>query len=611
MMGSRSTRALRALILSCSAFVYCTPPPPAIVIDSPTMGAFINSATTTVTGHLLNTSYLVANGQVTVNGAAVTLNPDLTFSTTIALDATKVFNPITAVLFPSATNPTKSRITVMRGQGLAEGSFASNSVGLRINDTGLNSLEPQITSLVPLNLATLLPPGTLVIDNYCYQNTIFGCLGRVDVTIANNPPPSMSGYSINADSQTNQVQAVVSLNNLFVKAKVVAVSGIGFTCYFNITASQANITGNYSLEPAVSDPTNVDVNQLGNVSVGTIGFSDGGGADCDGFFGGLVSLLIGLFVPDVQGLVTNGLVSFLADPDGAGPNDATIAEAIETALSGISIAGAIGSGIGVNLEAPLAAVPEDVNGLALKSNSRMTILTPNPNAANPTSSLSYTESFPSYGPTAPNGQAYGVGIGISTTAFNQLLRTQIEGGLLLTNLTSLDLFGGGPVPITSTVLGLFEPRFALLGPNVPLTLAIKPMVAPVVTTAAGPAGEISELRAGHVAIDVVSPQGIVVSFIVDVRTGLNLGFDSGTNSLSFQLGTPAIPDIAIEIVNDQIDVNENNLALILPQLFAALFPSLASSLATFPLPEFLGLNFQIVQIHRTGSFFTLYTNLVP
>jgi hypothetical protein len=626
MKRSETTRMLRVLVLACAGSVYCVPPPPTITIDSPAHGSFINAASVAVNGHLTNTTFATANGQVSVNGVNVTLNPDLTFSTTVSLDANKVFNGITATLFPAYPNPEKHRITVVAGQGLAETSFSPQSVALRINDTGLDTLEPFITSMVPLDLATLLPPGTLILDNYCYA-TFIGCLGRVDVTVAGSPPPSIGSYSINADSLAlNDVQAVVTLNNLFVRADVVAVSGIGFTCHFNISASSAAVTGHYDLAPLASSPSDVDVNQQGNVSVGVIGFSDGGGADCDGFFGGLVAILLNAFVPDVQSLVTDGLVDFLADPDGSGTADSPIAAAIQTALANISIAGPIGAGIGVTLEAPLFQVNEDAAGITLGSNTRMTILPAeaDPLAYNPTASyvvpgISFPSGGTAYGALTPTTGTpagtlpYGVAIGINPTSFNQLLRTQIEGGLLRVDLTQLDLFGTGPVPVTSTILGLFEPRFALLGANVPLTLSIKPLLAPVITGAAGPSGEIADLRAGHLAIDVVGPSGVglVVSFIVDTKVGLDVGFNSTTSSLEFVLSPPLLAEIAVQVVDDSLEVNEANISLILPSLIQALFPSLAGSLASFPLPSFLGLDLTLVKVTKQGGFLSLYTNLTP
>jgi len=606
MKRSVSVRALRAIVLCCSAFVYCTVAVPTITIDSPTTGTFTTASSVTVTGHLTNISAATAN--VTINGVPVTVNPDLSFSTSVTLDAAKIFNPIVARLTWPGGPPKQARVTLVAGPSISEAALASQSVALRLNDSGLDAIEPVVTSLVPLNLATLLPVGTVVIDNYCYASIFGACIGRADALIE-NPVPSIGSYGIAVDSGTNQVAADVTLNNLAVHALVTNASGISFTCHLTVTASVAHILGNYALQPDPTNPDKVDVNQNGNVAVNFSGFNDSN--NCDGFLGGVVEFCIDLFVGNCETLVRDGLVSFLADPAGAA--DAPIAEAVEQALAGISIAGPIGQGIGVDFEAPLFAVDEDVSGLTLGASSRMTVQTQNPDAANPNASLVVPSAFPSFGATtpAPANAPYGLAVSISPTAFNQLLRTQTEGGLLRVDLTEVDLFGTGPIPITASLLSLFEPKFAALG-SIPLKLVIKPQLSPVITGSAGPNGELADLRVGDLTVDVVGLDNVTfVRFAVDATAGLGLGYDPGTTSLTFDLSPVQASDISLDVVNDQLGVNDANLEMVLPQIFALVFPSLAAELASFPLPSFFGLNLNLVEIGKQGQFMTLYLNLAP
>ena len=55
-------------------------------------------------------------------------------------------------------------------------------------------------------------PGTLVIDNFCYQDTIFGCLGRVDATISGSPPPSIDSFSIDVEPMIGLIGPVVGVH---------------------------------------------------------------------------------------------------------------------------------------------------------------------------------------------------------------------------------------------------------------------------------------------------------------------------------------------------------------------------------------------------------------
>jgi len=61
--------------------------------------------------------------------------------------------------------------------------------------------------------------------------------------------------------------------------------------------------------------------------------------------------------------------------------------------------------------------------------------------------------------------------------------------------------------------------------------------------------------------------------------------------------TTAIPNVVIQAL----------LGLVIPDLF----PDLASSLASFPLPSFLGLDLSLVEISRNGEFMSIFADLTP
>ena len=250
-----------------------------------------------------------------------------------------------------------------------------------------------------------------------------------------------------------------------------AVSGIGFTCYIDIHANSTTIAGDYTLEPNALLPSEIDVAQLGGVSVAFGGFSDS--TDCNGFLGFIVEVLVGLFIGDVQDLMQPAFENYLDAVDAAG--NTPIAGAIETALAGIEIAGPIGGPLGVDLEVPMFSVSEDPGGLTIGSDSRVTALAPDPLAADPDASFRQPESFPSFGPTAPNGLPYHMAMSVSTSAFNQLLRAEVESGLLRMSFTEFD-FGTGLQPITAGLLSLLVPEFGFLEPDKLLQIELAPTV---------------------------------------------------------------------------------------------------------------------------------------
>lgn len=588
-----------------------------VVITSPTHGSFTTAASVTVNGVVQHLSPALA--AVTVNGTPVTVNGDGTFSTTVPLNATTILNPIRATVTDVVHGGfAHDRVVVHRGMSIADGAFSPQSVALRLNDTGLDKIEPLVADLAGegLDLATLVPVGTVLINNQCFVDSIFGCLGRATVRIA-SPPPAFQSFSLQTDSMVNFVAGDITINSIRVDISLEG-SGVVPTCGIRLTANQAFFLGDYTLSPDPVEPSNIDVNQLGAIDVSFAGFQrtfTSGTCDAP-----IIGDIIQAFMPNIEQLTINAMRDFLNDPDGAGPLDGPIADAIETALAGISITGPIGEGLGVLLETPLHAVDEDNVGITLNSNSRITSqigtdpgqCQPPLGAPNLTASLAFNEVFPTFGQNAPvSGQSYDAAIAISAEGFNQLLKAQTECGLLVTTITELDL-GTGPLPLNAAILSLLMPQFAVFPPATPFRLDIRPTLAPIVTGQPGPNGELTELRVGQVLADIVRDDGseqVALTAAFDVRLGMNLEGQSG--ALGVVLSPPAPGDLTIAIIHNPLNVNEASLENdVLPPLVGTLIPDLASSLSSFPLPTFFGLQLQPVEVSRTGMFMGMYARMV-
>jgi hypothetical protein len=612
-MQSNARRLLAATVLLALASLggRCNPTPPEVEITSPANGTFSTAGSVVVTGHV--TGKLGHMQSLTVNGVSVLpLAPDRTFSTTVVFEPGFIVYGIEAELTRVNGTKDRARITLMLGESVADGDFSPHGLGMRLNDSGLDSVEPTISSLVDLDLATLLPVGTLVIDNFCVATLFGGCLGRADVLV-DIPAPSISGFGIAINSQTNFVDGDIDVNDMQIDLFVDGVSGIAPNCGLRVTADTTNIDGDYALQPDPIDASNIDVNQNGPVTVFFNGFDqEFTWGLCDfPLIGDLIQLIVG----DLQPTVVDGLEDFLADPDGGGPADSPVADAVETALAAIEITGPIGQAIGVNLEAPLAAVPEDVNGITLDSNARVTASQPDPLAPDLLASYHVDETFPTYGPNTPVGVLpYGLALSISSSAFNQLLKAEIESGLLRGVITEIDLDGPGgnpPMPITAGLLSLFIPQFGTLPPATSLTIEIEPGIAPIVTGNDGPFGELGEMMIPHLLVRIPNPSASkpYVEFVIDATLGLDIDFVAG--ELQFLLGTLDLGLVAVSVTENSINANETSLVNVVLTLAPSLFPSLADSLGTFPLPDFLGLQLSLVEIGKLGEYMSLFVNLTP
>jgi cysteine-rich repeat protein len=591
---------------TCSAFH--------VVITSPENGQFFEASPVEVQGVVV--SLLPAQASLRINGVSVPVAPNGTFSTSVTLDFDDIFNPIRATVTHTGTGSTvHDRVTVIAGHSVTDGAFSPKSVALRLNDSGLDQVEPLVADLAGsgLDLADLVPVGTMIVDNECFIDSVFGCLGRGTVRVA-NPSPSFSSFGLAIDSMTNFVAGDITVHNIRVNTHLDG-SGLVPSCDINIQANAAFFNGDYSLEPNASDPTSLDVNQVGAQQVSFSGFNVSYGGICDT---PIIGDIIQAFMPDVQALAIGGIAGFLADPDGGGPLDSPTADAIETALAGIQITGPIGAGLGANLDAPLFAVSEDNIGITLGSDSRFTTengsgpgqCVPPPGAPNLTHTYATNPAFPTFGATTPVGHLpFDLGIAISSAGFNQLLKAQTECGLLVTSIDELyDL------PLNALLLSALLPQFSIYPPATPFRIDVRPTVGPIVSGEPGPNGELAELKVAQILISVVTDDGgpgtVALVAAVDANIGLGLSFAPG--GLGIALTPPDPSEIRVAILYNPLGVDEANLENnVLPPLVATLLPDLAGSLAGFPLPDFLGLHLDGVEVSRNGDFMSLFANLEP
>lgn len=643
------------IITTCNG-VGSKTPDPEFTITSPADGTFTNDPTIVVEGTARRGGGLIAD--VTVNGVSVLPlegDPqDGTWSTVVSLDPNAIFNEIYAEMTLSGGTVYRRRITVIAGDGLTtgfvpDGQKSLESIALRLNDTGLDEIEPTITNLVDIDPATLLPPGTQIIDEFCYADLFGLCIGSADAYIASNaspPSPSISSFSVNVDSQPNQVNGLVTLNDLYAKADVVdGDDGIGFSCQVTIQAATSTIDGDFALDPDAVDPSAIDVTQLGGVSVAFGNFSDS--TSCNGLLGGVVEFFIDLFVGSFENEMRDALQGFLNQVDASG--NTPLAAGIETALADVEIAGPIGDALHTTLDTDLFAVDEDADGITLGSDSAFTSLPvasgtcfdangvelPGPvvcSTAAPCgetemclagigecvappdhpdfpASYEVAEPFPVLGATTPGALPYGLGLSIGTSAFNQLLKSELECGLLTTEVEELPGVG----VLTGGLLSLLIPEIAMFPLSTHYKLELDPTVGAIITGQPGPDGELAELRIHGLQVvlrdvDEELPELIKVS--IDARIGLDASFTDG--ALSFQLGSPdPMDDIDITFLVNRLGTDQGQLANIVSGLFATAAPGLADALGSFPLPDFLGLQLSEVEVGKAGQFLSLYLDLTP
>ena len=584
----------------------CAPRP---MILTPTHGDFTEAQSILVEGQVDNIQ--LGNASLTIGEQSILINTDRSFSTQVTILPDQIFQPIVATLTRNSDGQEfNDRVVLIRGAAVPVGDNIDDGIGMRLTDTGLNFIEPVITGLVSIDPKELIPDGTVFLSNYCYQDTWFGCLGRVDISIQHTSNlPRIDGFALEVDAQQDYVEGDITLTGLAVRAKVTNATGVSVNCNIDIVAQGTGISGDYSLEPMQVLATKVDVVQQGSVSIATAGFSYT--TSCSGLLGGIIESLIGAFVSDMEALVSDGLRDFLNAADGN--SNTPIASAIETALDGIDLAGPIGEGLGLDLETPFSAVDEDSLGITFPIAASILGTVPDSEAPSFAGSLSVNTPGVSWPEFVPGTQSpYGIALGFSPSTFNQFLTESVASGLLRLSLDQLEV-GGVALPIDSTLLSAFLPEFSALPALTPLEVRISPSLAPVVTEVEGPNDEVATLYLAHLLIEIVQPNAgdtVRLSAAVDMELGLSL--EAGSTGLDIQVSAPEAESIDVTVLSNPLQVVPADVESLLPLMIELALPALQGEFGSFPLPSFLGLSLEPVSdMVRHQDYLTIFANLVP
>jgi hypothetical protein len=572
-------------------------PAPKLFVDTPVHGVFLNGTSVTVAGRLnLPTRFT----GLTINGIATT--PAATWSVQVPVDPGAVFNRITVAGTLDTGAVLRKSLVVVVGDGVTtgfvpDGTASPAAVGMRLTDTGLDQITPIVESLS----GDSLDISSIITD----QNPIAqGSMSGINYT-ANVVEVGFGGFGLAVDPTASGLDTTIQIDDFFLEIDL-DLGWLG-ACTLEIETSAAAIGGSFDLQPLASDPSFVDVNLVSPVSVTLGGFGSRfvSGICDDPLIGDIVDLIIG--EGDIQQLMQDGFQDNLADPDGAGPQDSALAAAIQSALAGVSIAGPVGSALGGVLDAPITSVSEDANGLTIAADAA--IYTTAPLAGAPDLAASYTvdEPFPAFGATTPvQGLPYGLAFALSTSGMNQLLKTQIENGLLRMDITE---FLGSP--LTAGLLSLFIPQLSSFDPAEPVVIRLRPTIAPVFTGAPGPEGELAELKIAGLAIEMefAAIHQVFLTLEVDLDAGVDLSFTPA--GLEFTLTTPPPASIGMVVTSNLVNTNEAALVFTFRNLFPLFAADLENAIDSFPIPSLLGLDLESVEVARlSGGFLGIFANLV-
>jgi hypothetical protein len=589
----------------------------------PPEGSIVDTETVVVTGELPPAAE--PGGTVVVNDVTGTFTGSHTWTAEIPMSPVGYVTVVKAIYTEPDGGRYVQNSALINGPKIDDGERSPDGVGMRFTNTGLDGLGGVINDLAGSSFDI---SGLILAQDPLIPPTDAG----LGVTISGRAyEAGSSGVSIDAASSAGGVTTHIAVNDLFIGLDLQLSGLISGACKLELAIPTTTIDATFDFAPDPADGAKVDVNLVGTPAVATqnVSYQFISGV-CDPSTPLLGSIINSQAGGAIEGTVKDGFAGQLGDPDGAGPADSSIADAIETALAQISIAGSIGEATKANLDAPFTRIDEGADAIDFRADADFystfgtgpSDCVQPPNAPDFTSSYDVSGTYPTLGGTSPGGSPYGLGLVISSSAFNQLLSVMTECGLLNQDMSEIPL-GGNTLPVNSSVLAALVPEFGTKLPaGTPMLIRIDPQAAPFLThAAAGPGGEVAELMLADLHVDFVQPVPATptapatevnwLSLAVDAPLGFDLAFDGSAGVLAPTITPPAASAVTTRVNTNAVGTNEATVSAVFSSLFPSFVGGLSSSFSAFPLPGFLGLDLDVIEVARQGNSYVLYANLNP
>lgn len=591
--------------------VFLQPPagPPQLNLTSPAYGAYFppggGSCNVNYAGNVPNVPDV--DLRVQLNGATIG-TAGSAFSTNRTITG-----PLQQTLVEARRNTTgkidRIASVVSCADFIPRDSLAFSGLGLRINDRGLDKLEPVLATAINNEVGNLgsLVNGQVFNLNQCVLDASIGC--AIEARSVRINSASAGAFGLGLDAITNAVAVSATANSLAANYSVDLSNSPD--CSGTASASSVVVTGNFGFGPLASDRSKVDINLLTTPGVTLNNLNNNfTGGPCS--FPILEGFINNSVVPQIRTTVISTVQNELKDPDGSGPADSPIADVAENAFAGFSLQGAIGAALGLNLSALFAAITEDNVGVTFNTDANITSPTTGAGSPNPPESLALTQSFPSFGANTPSGLAYGVALGISANTLNKLLRSETQKGSLKLDITSVNLDallpGLGNQTLTTTILGAIFPPFAAVSPAENVVIRIRPTLAPAVVDVGNDAN-LTRVRVAGVQGDIVGLSTARLYARTAIQGELLVNIAIAGNQIDATL--QQVQGLEVTLVDDNLGgLNQTQLSTLMGLVAPLGNLSLVQSLESIPLPSILGLNLVPRQVFRDqgGRFITLFAD---
>ena len=589
-----------------------------IRITSPAHGDFWSEGSSVeVAGQASGLSGLGAGIEVNGVAAAITHHGDTaTWVADVPVVQGEIFKNLVAELtVPAVDVKAVDLVTVIVGDSAGETQPARAALGFRVTSTALDKVEPMVASIIEEKVSTYIPTGKVqMVDPdkpwYMQVQQLYAD-HFLDITIVDASP---SEFSVELKPREGAITAEATLSDLFLNVEVLIADGafdtpgvdlVGLYCDLDVSVEAVTVGVDFDLVP--NDASLVALKQDGKPRPKVVDlvwdFSSGACAIPG------VENIMDEFMPDLEVMLKKAVAGAQLE---MGEANSKMAEALETVLNRLALVSPATFDVAVSGEPH-----EDATGLTFAAS---TTFEPNfgvagcePNALDPVASLVVPSALPSLDDVTPNiTLPYDVALMIAPTAWNQFLRTQAECGMPERNLGKVD-FGSGPEDIEAGDLDDYLPSFKDVHPSKMLAMRLKPTLAPVVTGAPGPGGELLDLLIAGYVIEIYDPyaadETVYLAAALSGRFGVDLAVVAGALRASVNL--PGHDELGVEVYGGIVDANAESFASLVPSIIGPVLDDIERRLGGFPLPTPAGMSFTPVEVARVDDVPTFYLDLAP
>lgn len=486
--------------------------------------------------------------------------------------------------------------SVLYGDYLANNAVADDAIGIRVTQSGLNTVEQIAEDLIAgLDIQSFLPgptnPDCPTNPSKCHLYDSYDCVwglctgATADVTSVNFSP------------------VVVDLTGsdlgLMLYAEIPDLD-IGVHADFEIVGIGGSLTGNITADSmSISARVVLTANPDGTLSasvVDVVPTINGLSFDNFGLLGDIFSLFAGVVEPIVESIL----------PDLLAPE---INDAIEEALSALDLSTDF-SFLDKTffLAADFSVATADSTGLLIWMDAKMSADTIDPNVPSMPGSWKLAGPKPAMGATIPGmGTQYAFGVVLDDDIANQVLYEIFRSGVLNFEFSSSSL--------TTLILAPFFPQLLLIHPNAPVIIRTEPLLQPVLNlnpsrglNASVELGDfLIRLVVDHPTDGEVSALTAALSLIlpaaIDIDADGAIVLDIDSENYFFE----------VTLIEEAYDFNDALLEDFIPTVVDLLVPYLDDLLGAIEIPSFEGYTLDIdalIPVGTQGDFIGLYGDLV-